>query len=109
MKIKFFQLRKRAFVFTLIILCSLLLLAGCSKVKLQEGSEQTYYGTVTDRAISDDIPYISIKTEAGEEYLFHFTKDTICPGDVTIGYAVKVDSMKEQNSDRLIAINIKKV
>lgn len=94
MIINILQLRKRTFVFTFVVLCSLLLLATCNKVNLQDGSEQTYYGTMTNHAISDDIPYISIKTKTGEEYPFHFTKDTICPESVTIACAVRFDSLK---------------
>ena len=63
-----------------LVLVLLLCLAACGN-KLVEGSEKTYYGTVTDRAMSvvnegdrQGRAYISITTD-NEDIQFWLTKD----------------------------------
>ena len=59
-----------------ITLITILLLTGCTSRSIVEGSEATYYGIVTDRAMSSNQydrygrPYISILIDSDEGMLF---------------------------------------
>ena len=95
-----------ALLLTIVLLLSL---AACSN-KLVEGSEKTYYGTVTDRAMSvvnegdrQGRAYISITTD-DEDLLFWLTKD--CETDAKIGDKVIIESAIEEQTNLLVATNI---
>ena len=79
----------------LLIMVLLLSLASCGN-KVVEGSEKTYYGVVTDRAMSvvneDDrqgSAYISITTDS-EDILFWLARD--CETNAKIGDKVIVET-----------------
>ena len=87
----------------------LLSLVACGN-RLVEGSEKTYYGTVTDRAMSvvnegdrQGRAYISITTDNGD-ILFWLTKD--CETDAKIGDKVIVESAIEEQTNLLVATSI---
>ena len=87
----------------------LLSLVACDN-RLVEGSEKTYYGTVTDRAMSvvnegdrQGRAYISITTDNGD-ILFWLTKD--CETDAKIGDKVIVESAIEEQTNLLVATSI---
>ena len=87
----------------------LLSLVACGN-RLAEGSEKTYYGTVTDRAMSvvnegdrQGRAYISITTDNGD-ILFWLTKD--CETDAKIGDKVIVQSAIEEQTNLLVATSI---
>lgn len=87
----------------------LLSLVACGN-RLAEGSEKTYYGTVTDRAMSvvnegdrQGRAYISITTDNGD-ILFWLTKD--CETDAKIGDKVIVESAIEEQTNLLVATSI---
>ena len=87
----------------------LLSLVACGN-RLAEGSEKTYYGTVTDRAMSvvnegdrQGRAYISITTDNGD-ILFWLTKD--CETDAEIGDKVIVESAIEEQTNLLVATSI---
>ena len=78
--------------------------------KLVEGSEKTYYGTVTDRAMSvvnegdfQGREYISIATDT-ENLQFWLVKD--CETDAKIGDKVIIESAIEEQSNLLVATSI---
>ena len=93
----------------LLALFCLLSLVACSG-KLVEGSEKTYYGTVTDRAMSvvnerdrQGRAYISITTDSGD-IQFWLTED--CETDAQIGNNVIVESAIEEQTNLLVATSI---
>ena len=92
-----------------LVLVLLLCLAACGN-KLVEGSEKTYYGTVTDRAMSvvnegdrQGRAYISITTD-NEDIQFWLTKD--CETNAQIGDKVIIESAIEEQTNLLIATSI---
>ena len=87
----------------------LLSLVACGN-RLVEGSEKTYYGTVTDRAMSvvneGDLQgraYITISTDE-EDICFWLTKD--CETDAKIGDKVIIESAIEEQTNLLVAASI---
>ena len=93
----------------LLAMALLLSLVACSN-KMVEGSEKTYYGTVTDRAMSvvnegdrHGRAYISISTE-NEDILFWLTRD--CETNAQIGDKVIVESAIEEQTSLLVATSI---
>ena len=87
----------------------LLSLVACGN-RLAEGSEKTYYGTVTDRAMSvvnegdrQGRAYISITTDNGD-ILFWLTRD--CETNAQIGDKVIVESAIEEQTSLLVATSI---
>lgn len=85
------------------------LVAACGN-KLVEGSEKTYYGTVTDRAMSvvnegdrQGRAYISITTD-NEDIQFWLTKD--CETNAQIGDKVIIESAIEEQTNLLVATSI---
>ena len=96
-----------ALVFVLVLL---LCLAACGN-KLVEGSEKTYYGTVTDRAMSvvnegdrKGRAYISITT-GNEDIQFWLTKDY--ETNAKIGDKVIIESAIEEQTNLLVATSIR--
>ena len=92
-----------------LVLVLLLCLAACGN-KLVEGSEKTYYGTVTDRAKSvvnegdrQGRAYISITTD-NEDIQFWLTKD--CETNAQIGDKVIIESAIEEQTNLLVATSI---
>ena len=92
-----------------LVLVLLLCLAACGN-KLVEGSEKTYYGTVTDRAMSvvnegdcQGGAYISITTD-NEDIQFWLTKD--CETNAQIGDKVIIESAIEEQTNLLVATSI---
>jgi hypothetical protein len=93
----------------LLAMVLLLSLVACGN-KLVEGSEKTYYGTVTDRAMSvvnegdrQGRAYISISTD-NEDILFWLAKD--CETNAQIGDKVIVESAIEEQTNLLVATSI---
>ena len=93
----------------LLVLVLLLCLAACGN-KLVEGSEKTYYGTVTDRAMSvvnegdrQGRAYISVTTDK-EDIQFWLTKD--CETNAQIGDKVIIESAIEEQTNLLVATSI---
>ena len=94
----------------LLLLACVLSVAGCT-VKLAEGSEKTYCGTVTDRGMSvvkegdrKGRAYIIIVTGAQEEICFWLGKN--CENPAGIGDAVCIESAREENTGLLTAVRI---
>ena len=92
-----------------LVLVLLLCLAACGN-KLVEGSEKTYYGTVTDRAMSvvnegdrQGRAYISITTD-NEDIQFWLTKD--CETNAQIGDKVIIERAIEEQTNLLVATSI---
>ena len=92
-----------------LVLVLLLCLAACGN-KLVEGSEKTYYGTVTDRAMSvvnegdrQGRAYISITTD-NEDIQFWLTKDS--ETNAQIGDKVIIESAIEEQTNLLVATSI---
>ena len=92
-----------------LVLVLLLCLAACGN-KLVEGSEKTYYGTVTDRAMSvvnegdcQGRAYISITTD-NEDIQSWLTKD--CETNAQIGDKVIIESAIEEQTNLLVATSI---
>ena len=92
-----------------LVLVLLLCLAACGN-KLVEGSEKTYYGTVTDRAMSvvnegdrQGRAYISITTD-NEDIQFWLTKD--CETNAQIGDKVIIESAIEEQTNLLVATSM---
>ncbi len=92
-----------------LVLVLILCLAACGN-KLVEGSEKTYYGTVTDRAMSvvnegdrQGRAYISITTD-NEDIQFWLTKD--CETNAQIGDKVIIESAIEEQTNLLVATSI---
>ena len=99
---------KKLIALALVLVC-VAGLAGCSG-KLVEGSEKTYYGTVTDRAMSvvnegdrQGRAYISITTDTGD-IQFWLIKD--CETNAKIGDKVTVESAIEEQTNLLVATSI---
>ena len=99
---------KKCIALALVLVC-VLSLVSCSN-KLVEGSEKTYYGTVTDRAMSvvnegdrQGRAYISITTDNGDVQ-FWLTKD--CETDAKIGDKVIIESAIEEQTNLLVATSI---
>lgn len=95
-----------AFLLAMILILSLV---SCDN-KLVEGTEKTYYGTVTDRAMSvvnegdrQGRAYISITTD-NEDIQFWLTKD--CETNAKIGDKVTVESAIEEQTNLLVATSI---
>lgn len=84
-------------------------LVACSN-GLVEGSEKTYYGIVTDRAMSvvnegdyQGRAYISITTD-NEDLQFWLTED--CETNAKIGDKVIIESATEARTNLLVAISV---
>ena len=93
----------------LLAMVLLLSLVACSN-KLVEGSEKTYYGTVTDRAMSvvnegdrQGRAYISITTD-NEDIQFWLTKD--CETNAKLGDRVIIKSAIEELTNLPVATSI---
>lgn len=93
-----------------LLLC-FLLLTGCANKKPTAGTEKTYYGTITDMAMSAvdergwpkvSRPYITIQFEDGAEELFW----RICETEAIRGDVVQVESAVEESTGLLIATEI---
>ena len=100
--------KKIALLLVLICVCGLV---GCGSSKLVEGSEKTYYGTVTDRAMSvvnegdrEGRPYIIISTDDNAELCFWFVKK--CESSAKIGDVVTIESAIEEPTDLLVALSV---
>ena len=100
--------KKIALLLVLICVCGLV---GCGSSKLVEGSEKTYYGTVTDRAMSvvnegdrEGRPYIIISTDDNTEICLWFVKD--CETSAKIGDVVTIESAIEEQTDLRVAISV---
>ena len=95
---------------TLLLLMVLLLsLVACGN-KLVDGSEKTYSGTVTDRAMSvvnegdrHGRPYIIIST-GNEDICFWFAKDF--ETNAKVGDKVIIESAIEEQTNLLVATSI---
>lgn len=92
------------------LLC-FLLLTGCASNKPKAGTEKTYYGTVTDMAMSAvdergwpkvSRPYITIQFEDGTKELFW----RVCETEAMRGDLVQVESAIEESTDLLIATEV---
>lgn len=101
--------RMKKLIALLLAMVLLLTLVACGN-KLVEGSEKTYYGTVTDRAMSvvnegdrQGRAYISITTD-NEDIQFWLTKD--CETNAKIGDKVTVESAIEEQTNLLVATSI---
>ena len=99
---------KKLIALFLALVCALNLVA-CSS-KLVEGSKKTYYGTVTDRAMSvvnegdrQGRAYITITTD-NEDICFWFAKD--CETDAQVGDKVIIESAIEEGTNLLVATSI---
>ena len=93
----------------LLTIVMLLVFCACSN-SLVEGSEKTYYGTVTDRAMSvvnegerQSRANISITTDNGDVQ-FWLTKD--CETNAKIGDKVIIESAIEEQTNLLVATSI---
>lgn len=96
-------------IILLLVMVLLLNLAACSS-RLIEGSEKTYYGTVTDRAMSvvkegdhQGRAYITIATDE-EDVSFWLTKD--CETNAKIGDKVIIESGIEEQTNLLVATSV---
>lgn len=94
----------------LTILC-VLTISGCGSNKTVEGSEKTYYGVVTDRAMSvvkegdrTGRPYIIISTADGTEISFWMEKSHRC--NAQIGDTVTIESAMEEGTNLLVATKV---
>ena len=94
----------------LLAMVLLLSLVACGN-KLAEGSEKTYYGTVTDRAMivvnegdRQGRAYISITTD-NEDIQFWLTKDY--ETNAKIGDKVIIESAIEEQTNLLVATSIR--
>ena len=99
---------KRLTALLLLLVC-MLGLVGCSS-KLLEGSEKTYSGTVTDRAMSvvnegdrRGRPYIIIST-GNEDICFWFAKNF--ETNAKVGDKVIIESAIEEQTNLLVATSI---
>ena len=99
---------KRLVALLLSLVC-MLGLVGCSS-KLVEGSEKTYSGTVTDRAMSvvnegdrQGRSYIIIST-GNDDICFWLAKE--CETNAKIGDKVIIESAIEEETNLLVAISI---
>ena len=99
----------KKFIALLLVLVCVLGLVGCSS-KLVEGSEKTYSGTVTDRAMSvvnegdrQGRSYIIISTDE-EDICLWLTKD--CETNAKIGDKVIVESAIEEQTHLLVATSV---
>ena len=93
----------------LLIMILLLSLVACGN-KLVDGSEKTYSGTVTDRAMSvvnegdrHGRPYIIIST-GNEDICFWFAKDS--ETNAKVGDKVIIESAIEEQTNLLVATSI---
>ena len=93
----------------LLAMVLLLSLVACGN-ELVDGSEKTYYGTVTDRAMSvvnegdrQGRAYISITTD-NEDIQFWLTKDI--ETNAKIGDKVIIESAIEEQTNLLVATSI---
>ena len=93
----------------LLVMSLLLSLVACGN-KLVEGSEKTYHGTVTDRAMSvvnegdrQGRAYITITTD-NEDICFWFAKD--CETNAQVGDNVIIESAIEESTNLLVATSI---
>ena len=99
---------KKLIAFTL-VMALLLSLVACGN-KLVDGSEKTYSGTVTDRAMSvvnegdrHGRPYIIIST-GNEDICFWFAKG--CETNAKIGDKVIIESAIEEQTNLLVSTSI---
>ncbi len=98
-------------IFLFAALFGLVFLIGCGS-QLVPGSEKTYYGTVTDRAMSvvneGDITgrsYLGIKTDDGGAICFWMAKGY--ENSAAVGDSVIVESAIEEKTNLLVAIDVK--
>lgn len=93
------------------LLICFLLLSGCASNKPIAGTEQTYYGTVIDMAMSDvnynvwpkvSRPYIIIQPEDGIELSFWVA----CETEAKLGDLVQVETAIEESTDLFIATEV---
>ena len=94
----------------LAILCALTM-SGCGSNKTVEGSEKTYYGVVTDCAMSvvkegdrTGRPYIIISTADGTEICFWMKKNH--SSNAQIGDTVTIESAIERETNLLVATKV---
>ena len=97
-------------ILTLLLTLFCVLSLGACRGKMVDGSAKTYYGTVTDRAMSvvneldkQGRAYFSITTD-NEDILFWLAKDY--ETNVQIGDKVIVESAIEERTNLLVATSI---
>lgn len=79
-----------------------------SEPKIVDGTAVTVSATVTDRAMSDNLPYIGVRLEDGEELCLWDPQENVIPNDIAIGDIVEVTYGKQDGFDRYILLNVKK-
>lgn len=111
--LNFVNMKKPWKEMAVVSLICVFMLTGCVSNKPIEGTEETYYGTVVDRAMSKvnemdrfdkGRAYISIELEDGETMLFWFANG--CESDASIGDFVHIESSIEENTNLLVATEI---
>jgi len=105
------QKQRMGHIGLIIAIVCVLTMSGCGSDKTVEGSEKTYYGVVTDRAMSvvnegdrTGRPYIIISTADGEETCFWMKTNHRC--DAKIGDTVTIESAIERETNLLVATKV---
>lgn len=73
-----------------------------------EGTETTATAVITDRAMSDSIPYLSVEFPDGSALCLWDPQGKVIPDGLNIGDPVEVTYGKQDGFDRYILLDVKK-
>lgn len=99
--------KKQWVLLSLVILLLLAVWILRAEPQIAEGTENTQTVTVTDRAMSDNLPYLGVRLHDGTGLCLWDIRDTI-PDDVQIGDTVTVTYGRMDGAERYILLSIKK-
>lgn len=78
-----------------------------SEPKIVAGTEATATAVVTDRAMSDNMPYLSVQFPGGSGLCLWDPQKDVIPEDVAIGDTIEVTYGKQDGIERYILISVK--
>ncbi len=75
--------------------------------RIIDGTEVTSSAVVTDRAMSEGMPYLSVELTDGNALCLWDPSGDVIPDSVSIGDTLAVTYGKQEGFDRYILINVK--
>lgn len=90
----------------LLIICAVGFTVLDTEPKIVDGTEVTATATVTDRAMSGNMPYIGVRLESSEGLCLWDPRENVIPGDVAIGDTVEVTYGRQDGFDRYLVLAI---
>lgn len=92
----------------LLIICTIAYFVFDTEPKIVDGSKVTAFAVVTDRAMSDNMAYLSVEFPDGNALCLWDHRCDLIPDNISIGDTVEVTYGRQDGFDRYILITVKK-